>query len=144
MRKKIIHLNSIPAIFNSCLNDREKAELQAIYNDIMFSLYDDFEQPLSCETGGIEEFKEGYLYRVDEFNQQVQYVRFFLAADDPMNIVDYELLPDGVQKLGISYDDAHKHALLWLYNPVIDCDQGFNSARKSGNVLPQPDLIQSI
>ncbi len=125
MKQKVVHVDSIPALKNSCLNDSEKAELQKTYNDIMFFLQDDYDQPLSCDTGVIKEFSKGYFYQVDEFNNQIEYAKVWLTDHQMNGNIDFEINKESIEELGIDCGYAQKRILSLLYYPVIEVKSNF-------------------
>ncbi len=124
MKPKIVHVDSIPNLNNTFLNDIEKKELQQEFNDILFYGQDKDEPSIEPDT--ILTFTEGYLYHLHGI-EQIDYAHVFLTDSDPENgNVGYEIITDNLDRLGMSVIDATRSALWFLYSPIISSKGNFH------------------
>ncbi len=115
--KVIVHVDSIPALKNSYLSSQEKKDLQEHYNAILF--YDlDIPEPPN-KTIVTDEFIEGFLHQSGAGAERFDFVRLFKTVDPKNGNVGIEIIPDHLDQLNMSFDDAYKIALNFIYLPVV-------------------------
>ena len=118
--QNVINVNDIPALMKPIISEHTRQHIQQVYLDQHKYLQD---HPYSAENHpAVPEFTQGFLYFLPDEGfenlQQVTYARIFINGK---NEVDYEILSDNLAILDMTYENAERITIEFLYTPVPSC-----------------------